>query len=119
VGEDAKHRRVGVRDPSSKDETADEDNDAGKETFEKIENSDRPDAHKVEDGPLDAQIRKGLVQALEDSIASPEIGFVHESPLCSNCGIGDRILPRQLDAPEPCQHVRGEHGDPSAGGHAS
>jgi len=83
LGEDAQHRRVHVRHPSTKDETTDENHNPGKQTFEKIENSDRADAHKVEDGPLDAQVCKGLVQALEDSIASLEIGFVHESPRCS------------------------------------
>ena len=55
----------------------------GKETFERIENSDGPDAHKVEDSSLDAQIRERLVQALEDSVAALEIGFLHEDPRCS------------------------------------
>jgi len=55
----------------------------GKETFEKIENSDGADAHKVEDSSLDAQIREQLVQALEDSVAALEIGFLHEDPRCS------------------------------------
>ena len=80
LGENSQHRGVRVRDPATEDETADEDNNPGKETFEEIENSDRADAHKVEDGPLDSQVRKGLVQALEDSAASLEIGFLHESP---------------------------------------
>jgi len=83
LGEDSQHRRVRVRHPASKDETTDEDNNSGQEAFEKIENADRADAHKVEDGPLDAQVRKGLVQALEDSIASLKIAFLHESPRCS------------------------------------
>jgi hypothetical protein len=83
LGEDAQHRRIRVRHPATKNETTNENNNPGKQTFEEIENSNRADAHKVEDGPLDAQVRKGLVQALEDSIASLEIGFVHESPRCS------------------------------------
>jgi hypothetical protein len=83
LGEDAQHRRVRVRYPATKNETTDENNNPGKQTFEKIEDADGANAHKVEDGPLDAQVRKGLVQALEDSIASLEIGFVHESPRCS------------------------------------
>ena len=44
-----------------KDETANEDNDSGQEALEKIENADCADAHKGEDGPLNAQIREGLV----------------------------------------------------------
>jgi hypothetical protein len=80
LGKDAQHRRVCVRYPPTKDETGDEDNKPGKETFEKIKNSDGTNAHKVEDGPLDAQVRKGLVQALEDSIASLEICVQHEGP---------------------------------------
>ena len=79
LGENSQHRRVSIRHPSTKDETTDENHNPGKQTFEKVENSDRAHTHKVEDGPFDAQVRKGLVQALEDSVASLEIGCLHEA----------------------------------------
>jgi hypothetical protein len=59
--EDATHRGIGIGNPPPKDETANEDNDSGQEALEKIENADCTDAHKVEDGPLNAQICEGLV----------------------------------------------------------
>jgi hypothetical protein len=83
LGEDSQHRWVCVRHPTTKDETADEDNNPGKEAFEKIENSNCADAYEVEDCTLNTQVHEGFVQALEDSIAAPEIGFLHESPRCS------------------------------------
>ena len=61
---------------------------AGEEALEKVEYPDRTDADKIEDGPFDTQVRKGLVQALEDSVASLEIGFLHEALAAQLGGIG-------------------------------
>jgi hypothetical protein len=60
------------------------------------------------------------VQALEDSIASLEIVVVHKA-LSAQLGVGGSRsrFRRQLDAPEPSQHVGGEHGDSGPGRHAS
>jgi hypothetical protein len=61
LSKDAQHRWVGVGYPSPEDETANEDDSPGEQAFEKIENSHCADAHKVENSPLDAQVREGLV----------------------------------------------------------
>ena len=53
-------RTFGI-DPPPEDETTDKDDDASKEAFDEIENADGADTHKLEDSPLDAQIREGLV----------------------------------------------------------
>src|SRR5581483_9782722 len=80
LSKDAEHRRVSIRDPTPKDETAHENHDARKKTLEKIEDADCADANKVEDSALDAQVREGLVKALEDSVLAPWSVFLHDGP---------------------------------------
>jgi hypothetical protein len=53
------------------------------------------------------------VQALEDSIATFEIDFLHEAPstqLGRNGGTGLRQC-GELDTPQPSQDIRGQHSD--------
>jgi len=64
LGEDAEHRRIGICDPTSKDETAHEDYDAGEKTLEKIEDADCADAIKVEDRSTPRYVR-GLCKLLK------------------------------------------------------
>jgi hypothetical protein len=72
-----------IADPSPEHETANKNHSASEQAFKEVENADCADAHKVEDRPVDAQIRERLVETLEDSITTPDLRFLHESPLCS------------------------------------
>jgi hypothetical protein len=58
------------------------------------------------------------MQALEDAIATSKVDFLHDSPLCSIGSNGGRFLVAGLDAPQPSQHIRGEHGDSGSSGDA-
>jgi hypothetical protein len=66
--EDAKERRIAVRNPMAEAETANEDGDTGKDGIEEIEGPDRADADEVEQRAFHTQVCKGLMQALEDPI---------------------------------------------------
>jgi hypothetical protein len=79
--EDAQHGWVSIRHPSPEDESTNEDHDPGEQTFEKVEHPDRPDADKVKDGPLNAQVCEWLVEALKNSIPALEVHFLHDRVL--------------------------------------
>jgi hypothetical protein len=81
--EAAQPRRVGGRDHRPKMEPSMKTTRPASRLAKRSKDAGCAEAHKVEDCPLDAQIREGFVQDLEDSIAAPEIGFVHESAHCS------------------------------------
>jgi hypothetical protein len=79
-----------------------------------------PTQTKLEDGTLDAEIRKGLVLALEDLIAELEIGVVHKTPVAQSGVSGNRSrFSRRLGAPEAFQDVGGKYGDSRAGRYPS
>src|SRR5208337_1759173 len=68
--QDAKERRIAVRDPMPEGKTANKDGDARKDGIEEIEGSHRSDADEVEQSALDAQVGEWLMHALEDSICA-------------------------------------------------
>ncbi len=51
-------------------ETANEDGDTREDGIEEVEGPDRADADEVEESAFHTQVRKRLVQALEDSICA-------------------------------------------------
>jgi len=60
---------------------SDEDGNTGKDRIEDVERAHCADAHEVKQSAFDAQIREGLMQALEDPVAPAACGVcLHESP---------------------------------------
>ena len=71
--EDAQHGWISTGYPAAKRVASDEHDDPSQQTFKEIENADGSDTDEIEEGSLDAQIGEGLMQALEDAIATFEI----------------------------------------------
>ena len=62
-------------------ESAVENGYAGKQAVEEIECAHGTDADEIKQRSLDAQVREGLVQALEDPVSSPVAGeCLHRCP---------------------------------------
>ena len=79
---DAQECRIGVRHPMAEGESANEDGDSGEQAVEEVECAHRADADEVEQRPLDAQVREGLVQALVDPVPPPGCCVcLHRMPL--------------------------------------
>jgi len=75
--QDAKERRIAVRDPMAEGKAAYEDGDASEDGIEEIEGPHRADADEVEQCAFHTQVSERLMQALEDSIcAMPLLRFV-------------------------------------------
>jgi len=117
MSKDAQHRGVGVGYPATEGVSANEHDDACEKAFEEIEDAYCANTDEIEDGALNTQIRKGLVQALEYAIATFVAGFLHDPSLLNRAGV-ERLGCSGvcLDAPKPSQNVRREYGDPCSGG---
>ncbi len=88
---------VGARHPMAEGEASDKYGNTGKDRIEDVERAHCADADEVKQSALDAEISKGLMQALEDAIAASCGLFCHK-PLAVLSGWWEwREAP--LDAP--------------------
>ena len=119
LGQNAQKRRIGRRHPMAKRIAAQKHGHPGQQAVEEVECAHRPHADEVEECPLHAQVREGLVQALEDPIASRVVRVcLHRLPLTLEKLEWRQLWPANSDSPEPAQDVDGKHGDAGPGGHS-